>query len=407
VAAIRSLSNWFSQVAAVTATAVRTIPQRRGSSLATVFGIAGVVAVFVAVLSIGEGFRKTLREAGTPGNAMVMRSGSDSEMMSVIFDEALEIIAQTPGVARGPVDGAADAPLSSGELFVIVDLPSRATGATSNVPLRGVQPAAFATRPDLEITSGRKFEWGKNEILVGEGALRTFRGLELGSQLRWGKNEWTVVGTFASGGALWESELWCDARVLQPAYRRGNSFQTVYAKLESPEAFDKFKDALTTDPRLDVQVQRETEYFGNQGRTLQGIIRGLGFIVSLLMGVGAVFGALNTMYSAVASRTREMATLRALGFGSGAVVVSVLAEAVLLALAGGAVGAVAAWALFDGYRAATLNWETFSQVTFAFEVTPALLVQGALLALVLGLVGGLFPAIRAARLPVTAALREA
>lgn len=401
-----SFGNWISQVGAITLTAVRTIPERRGSSAATVFGIAGVVAVFVAVLSIGEGFRRTLREAGSPGNAMVMRSGSDSEMMSVVFDETLEIISQTPGVARGPVDGAADAPLSSGELFVIVDLPSRATGAMSNVPLRGVQPAAFSTRPGLRVTSGRKFEWGRNEILVGEGALRTFRGLEVGSQLRWGKNEWTVVGTFSAGGALWESELWTDARVLQPAYQRGNSFQTVYARLESPEAFDRFKDALTTDPRLDVQVMRESEYFGNQGRTLNGIIRGLGFTVSILMGIGAVFGALNTMYSAVSSRTREIATLRALGFGSGAVVVSVLAEAALLAVAGGAVGAFGAWALFDGYRAATLNWDTFSQVTFAFDVTPSLLVQGTALALVLGLVGGLFPALRAARLPVTAALRE-
>ncbi|HLF56699.1 MAG TPA: ABC transporter permease, partial [Thermoanaerobaculia bacterium] len=237
--------------------------------------------------------------------------------------------------------------------------------------------------------------------------LKQFAGLDVGTKLQWGRSEWTVVGTFAAGGALWESELWTDARVLQPAYQRGNSFQTVYAKLESPAAFDRFKDALTTDPRLDVQVLRETEYFGNQGRTLNGIIRGLGFVISILMGIGAVFGALNTMYSAVASRTREVATLRALGFGAGAVVVSVLAEATLLALTGGAVGAFAAWALFDGYRAATLNWDTFSQVTFAFEVTPALLVQGSILALVLGLVGGLFPAIRAARLPVTAALREA
>jgi len=402
-----SIGNWFAQVGAVTSTAVRTIPERRGSSLATIFGIAGVVAVFVAVFSIGDGFRKTLREAGTPGNAMVMRSGSDSEMMSTVFDEALEIIAQTPGVARGPVDGAADAPLSSGELFVIVDLPSRATGATSNVPLRGVQPAAFATRPSLRITSGRKFEWGKSEILVGEGALRAFRGLEVGSRLRWGKSEWTVVGTFSSGGALWESELWCDARVLQPAYNRGNSFQTVYAKLESPEAFERFKDALTTDPRLDVQVLRETEYFGNQGRTLNGIIRWLGIPLAFLMGIGAMFGALNTMYNAVSNRTREIATLRALGFGSSAVVVSVLVEAALLGLVGGVVGATAAWALFDGYRAATLNWDTFSQVTFAFDVNLPLIVRGALLALFLGLVGGLFPAIRAARLPVTAALREA
>ena len=403
---MRALTSWLSQVAAVTSTAVRTIPERRGASLATVFGIAGVVAVFVAVLSIGEGFRKTLRAAGSPDNAMVMRSGSDSEMMSVLVGNSIEIIAQAPGVARGEVGGAV-IPLSSAELFVIVDAPKRSTGTTANVPLRGVQPAAFATRPGLEITSGRRFEWGKNEILVGDGARRQFAGLDLGSRLRWGRNEWTVVGTFSAGGALWESELWTDARVLQPAYQRGNSFQTVIVRLESPAAFETFKDALTTDPRLDVQVLRESEYYGNQGRTLNAIIRGLGLTVSLLMAVGAVFGALNTMYSAVASRTREVATLRALGFGSGAVVVSVLAEALLLALLGGAVGAFAAWAFFDGYRTSTLNWDTFSQVTFAFDVTPALLVQGTVFAIALGLVGGLLPALRAARLPVTAALREA
>ena len=403
---MRGLVHWLSQVAAVTSTAVRTIPERRGASLATIFGIAGVVGVFVAVLSIGEGFRKTLRGAGSPLNAMVMRSGSDSEMMSVLVGNAVEIVAQAPGVARAEVDGV-EMPLSSAELFVIVDLPKRSTGTTANVPLRGVQPAAFATRPGLRITSGRNFEWGRNEILVGEGAGRQFAGLDLGSRLRWGRNEWTVVGTFAAGGALWESELWTDARVLQPAYQRGNSFQTVIARLESPAAFAQFKDALTTDPRLDVQVLRETEYYGNQGRTLNAIIRGLGLTVSLLMAVGAVFGALNTMYSAVAARTREVATLRALGFGGGAVVVSVLAESLLLAFVGGAVGALLAWAFFDGYRTSTLNWDTFSQVTFAFDVTPELLVQGTVFALVLGLVGGLLPELRAARLPVTAALREA
>jgi putative ABC transport system permease protein len=403
---VLALLHWFAQVRAVTATAVRTIPERRGSSLATVFGVAGVVAVFVAVLSIGEGFRRTLRTAGTPGNAMVMRSGSDSEMMSIVGQQAVEIIAQAPGVARGTVEGVGDLPLGSGELFVIVDLPARSTGATSNVPLRGVQPAAFAIRDHVRITSGRKFEWGKNEILVGEGALRNFRGLDVGSRLRWGKNEWTVVGTFSAGGALWESELWTDARVLGPAYQRGNSVQTVYVRLGSRDDFQRFEDTLTSDPRLDVQVLEETEYYGNQGRTLNAIIRGLGFTVSILMGIGAVFGALNTMYSAVATRKREIATLRALGFGAGAVVVSVLAEAALLAVLGGLVGAGAAWALFDGYRAATLNWDTFSQVTFAFDVTPSLLLQGTILALVLGLLGGLLPALRAARLPVTAALRE-
>jgi putative ABC transport system permease protein len=403
---MRSLAHWFAQIGAVTATAVRTIPARRGASLATVFGIAGVVAVFVAVLSIGEGFRKTLRTAGSPDNAMVLRSGSDSEMMSVLLGNSIEIIAQAPGVARGVVDGA-EMPLSSAELFVIVDVPKRTTGTPANVPLRGVQPAAFATRPELRVTSGRKFEWGKNEVLVGEGALSQFAGLELGTTLQWGRNEWTVVGTFTANGALWESEIWTDARVLQPAYQRGNSFQTVIARLESPGAFESFKDALTSDPRLDVQVLRETEYYGNQGRTLNAIIKGLGFTISVLMAIGAVFGALNTMYSAVAARTREVATLRALGFGSGAVVISVLAESMLLALGGGLLGAGAAWIFFDGYRTSTLNWDTFSQVTFAFEVTPQLLIQGTIFALALGLVGGLLPAVRAARLPVTAALREA
>jgi putative ABC transport system permease protein len=403
-----SLTSWFTQVRAVTATAVRTIPERRGASLATVFGIAGVVVVFIAVLSIGEGFRKTLRAAGAPDNVLILRNGSDSEMMSVLLGDATDIIAQTPGIAHGaPAPGAAPIALASAELFVVVDVPKRSTGSPANVPLRGVQPAAFAIRPGLTITSGRRLEWGKNEILVGEGALRQFRGLELGSRLRWGQNEWTVVGTFAAGGAVWESELWCDAAVLQPAYRRGNSFQTVLAKLESPAAFDSFKDTLTRDPRLDLQVLRETDYYANQGRTLNGIIRGLGFTISVLMAIGAVFGALNTMYSAVSARTREIATLRALGFGASPVVVSVLAEALLLALAGGALGALGAYFGVDGFRTSTLNWDTFSQVTFAFEVTPRLVVAGTFFAIAMGFLGGLFPAVRAARLPVTAALREA
>ncbi len=400
--------NWLAQVGAVTVTAVRTIPQRRGASLATVAGIAGVVAVLIAVLSIGEGFRKTLLAAGSPENAIVMRSGSNSEMMSVLVGDNVEIIAQAPGIARGSTSpGAPPAPLASAELFVVVDVPKRSTGSDANVPLRGVQPAAFAARPDLTITSGRTFEWGKNEVIVGEGARRQFRDLEVGSKIKRGQNEWMVVGTFTAKGAVWESEIWADARVLQPAYRRGNSFQTVVARLESPDAFDKFKDALTKDPRLDVQVQRESEYFGNQGRTLHAIIRQLGFLLAVLMGIGAVFGALNTMYSAVAARTREVATLRALGFGRVAVMVSVLAESLLLALAGAVFGAVIAWGLFDGYRTSTLNLDTFSQVTFAFDVTLPLIVQGIVFALILGLVGGLLPAIRAARLPVTTGLREA
>ena len=403
-----SFGNGLTQIGAVTSTAIRTIPQRRGASLATLFGIAGVVGVLVAVLAIAEGFRQTLAAAGAPENALVMRAGSDNEMMSTLVGDNVEIIAQAPGIARGNLsNGATDAPLASAELFVIVDVPKRSTRTPANVPLRGVQPAAFACRPSIKITNGRAFEWGKNEILVGEGALNQFAGLDVGSKLKWGQNEWTVVGTFSSQGALWDSELWTDARVLQPAYRRGNSFQTVVARLQSAQDFDRFKDSLTTDPRLDVQVLRETEYFGNQGRTLQTIVRTIGFMLAALMGIGAVFGALNTMYSAVASRTRDVATLRAIGFGPIPVVISVLAEAMLLAALGGGLGALAAWLFFDGYRTSTLNWDTFSQVTFAFAVTPQLMVLGVLFGLALGFIGGLFPAIRAARLPVTAALREA
>jgi putative ABC transport system permease protein len=224
--------------------------------------------------------------------------------------------------------------------------------------------------------------------------------------MRWGQNEWQVVGIFAADGALWESELWTDVGVLQPAYQRGASYQSVVARLESEAAFDRFKNALTTDPRLEVKVMRQSEFYAEQSRVMTGIIQGLGTSIALLMGIGAVFGAWNTMYSAVASRTREIGTLRALGFGSGPVVVSVLAEALFLALAGGALGAAIAYAAFDGFRTATMNFQTFSQVAFAFQVTPDLLAQGIVYALVMGLVGGLFPAIRAARLPVSAALRE-
>ena len=395
------VANWLAQMAAVTGVGLRTVPQRLGASLATVFGVAGVVAVFVAVLSIAEGFRATLARAGSPDNALVLRAGSDSEMMSVLFRDATRLIAEAPGVARGPAG-----PLASAELFVVVDVPKRSTGTVANVPLRGVQPAAFAVRGDVRLVAGRMFEWGKHEIVVGRAAASQFADLELGARPRWGQGEWEIVGVFEAGGGLWESELWCDVAVLQPAYRRGSTVQTVLARLEAPAAFDAFRDALGADPRLDVRVLRQSEHYEQQSRALVAIIRGLGVLVAALMGVGAVFGGLNTMYSAVASRAREIATLRALGFGGGPVVASILAESLLLSLAGGALGAAAAWLAFDGFRASTLNWQSFSQVAFAFDVTPALLLQGVLLASLLGLAGGLAPALRAARLPVVTALRE-
>ena len=393
---------WLAQTLAITGVSLKSLGQRVGSSTVAVAGFAGVVAVFVAVLSIAEGFSRVMERGTSPGTALVLRAGSNTEMSSGLDLEQTRIIKDAPGVLRG-----SDGPQVSAELFVVVDVPKATTGTPANVPLRGVQPPAFAARPELTITNGRRFEWGKNEVIVGEAARLQFRGLDVGSKVKWGENVWTVTGTFSANGAVWESEIWTDARVLQPAYRRGNSFQTVVVRLESPDAFDRFKDALTKDPRLDVQVERESEFFGNQGRTLQAIVRNLGFTLAVLMGIGAVFGALNTMYSAVAARTREVATLRALGFGRVAVVVSVLAESLCLALVGATLGAALAWLFFDGHRTSTLNWDTFSQVSFAFDVTPALMVQGIVFALILGFVGGLFPAIRAARLPVTAALREA
>jgi putative ABC transport system permease protein len=392
---------WLSQVFAITGLNLRTIRERRGASAAAAFGVAGVVTVFVAVLSIAAGFQKTMTASGSPDTAIVLRSGSSSEMMSGLRHDEARVIADAPGVRR--TDAGPDA---SAELYVVVDVPKRSTGTPANVPLRGVQPAAFAVRNDIQIISGRRFEPGKNEVIVGKAAAGQFAGLDVGSTRRWGENVWTVVGEFTAGGSVSESELWCDAGVLQPAYRRGDTFQSVYAKLESPAAFTRFKSSLTSDPRINVIVERESDYFATQSQSLTAIIRGLGGLIAGLMAIGAVFGALNTMYTAVASRTREIATLRALGFSAGPVVLSVLAESLLLALAGGLVGAVVAYVVFNGYQTSTLNWQSFSQVSFAFAVTPRLLVQGIVWALLMGLVGGLFPAIRAARLPVATALRE-
>ena len=398
---MRPILAWFSQVVVVTLLNLRTLRQRLGSSAVAIIGIAGVVATFVAVLSMAEGFRKTMATTGSPDTAIVMRSGSDSEMVSILSRDDVRIIADAAGVRRG-----ADGPMASGELFVIVDLLKKPSNTTANVALRGVSAAAFEVRPNVRIIEGRAFQSGRNELVVGRGASSQFAGVELGKTIRWGQNEWTVVGIFDAGGTMSDSEIWCDVGVLQPAYRRGTSYQTVYAKLESAEAFTTFKDALTTDPRVTLKVQRETDYFAEQSQMISTLITTLGSIIALLMGIGAVFGAVNTMYSAVSSRTREIATLRALGFGGGAVVVSVLAESVMLALIGGIVGGSLAYVGFNGFETSTINWQTFSQVAFAFAVTPRLIVMGVVYALAMGLVGGLLPAIKAARMPVVSALRE-
>ena len=372
-----------------------------GSSAAAMLGIAGVVAVMVGVLSIAQGVLKTMQSSAGDENAIVLRSGAESEMMSGLSGDDTRLIAEASGIARDE-SGAQASP----ELFVIINIPMRTTGTDANVPIRGVQAQAMKVRSGFELVEGRMFEWGLNEVIVGSGALKQFSGLEIGSTIEVGQEKWPVVGIFESDGGLAESEIWVDAAVLQPAYRRGNSYQSVYIKLDSPEAFDDFKDTLTSDPRLNVKPMRASEYYDSQSTVMYNMITGLGTIIAIIMGLGAIFGALNTMYTAVSSRTREIATLRALGFQSGPVVISVVSESLLLAFIGGVAGAGLAWLAFDGYRAATLNWASFSAITFSFDVNAHLLIQGIVFAMVIGLIGGLFPAIRAARQPIALALRE-
>ena len=385
----------------ITTLSLRTLRQRAGASAVAVVGVAGVVLVFVAVLSIAEGFQGALAGAGSPDTAIIMRGGSGSELGSALALADTRIIKDAAGVRR-----ADSGPVASAELFVVVDLPKRSTGTVANVPLRGVEPAAFGVRDEVRLVEGRMFRPGTSEIIVGRMATTQFLGIELGSVQRWGESAWEVVGIFEAGGTLSESEIWCDARVLQPAYRRGDTFQSVLARLESADVFDRFRTTLTADPRLDVMVEREDAYYQERSELVHALITGLGTIIAVLMGIGAVFGAVNTMYNAVAARTREIATLRAIGFSGFSVVVSVLLESALLSAVGGVLGGAIAYGAFHGYQTATYNWQTFSHVAFSLDVTPALLVQGGLYALVMGFLGGLFPAVRAARVPIVAALRQ-
>jgi putative ABC transport system permease protein len=392
---------WLTQTLTVSALSVRAIPERLASSGVAVIGIAGVVIVFVAVLSIGEGFRAAMADAGSPARAMVMRSGADSEMTSGLGGHEVDVIKQAPGV-----ESDSRRPVASAELYVVVDLNKRSTGTAANVPIRGVEPAALDVRHEVRIVEGRMFQFGTNEAIVGRAARREFSGVDLGSSFKAGNLTIQIVGVFESRGSAAETEVWCDSRLIQGVYQRGNSFQSVLVKLETPRSFDTFKNWLTTNPQLSVQVLRESDYYSAQSQVMTSLIRGIGYTIAILMGIGAVFGAVLTMYTAVATRSREIATLRALGFNTGSVLVSVLAEALTLAACGGAVGGIVAYLAFNGYQTSTMNFQTFSQVAFAFAVTRSLLAQGLVYALAMGLVGGLMPAIQAARLPIASALRE-
>jgi putative ABC transport system permease protein len=393
---------WLKQVVEITLMNLGNILQRLGVSLVVVIGIAGVVGVLVSVLSMAQGFRHTLVSTGHEDRVLLLRLGSDAEASSSVAREEAPLLAGLAGIARDSVGE----PLASTELVVIVELPRKGETDPNYVPLRGVQSAAFAVRDEFKLIEGRRFEPGLREVIVGKKAAREFAGLTVGSKLSLRETDWTVVGIFETRGDVHESEIWSDAEVAMATFRR-NGFQSVTAKLSdfSDAGLEAFKSKVKSDPRLAVHVQRESEYYSKQSQDLVILINVLGYAVAAFMAIGAIFGALNCMYSAIASRQVEIAILRALGFGALPVVVSVLVEALFLSLVGGVVGGALAYAYCNGTTLSTMNFNTFSQVAFDFQVTPKLLVQGLGWALLIGLVGGLFPTIRAARRSITAGLR--
>ncbi|MDP8985090.1 MAG: FtsX-like permease family protein [Pseudomonadota bacterium] len=390
----------FRQVTAITAINIKSIPARWASSLVIVVGLAGVVAVFTALLAMATGFESTLKAAGRPDVAIVMRGGSDAEINSGLDRESSDLIKQAHGIRAG-ADGT---PAASAEILVIAELVRKNdVRSGANITIRGVDPAAFALRPQLKIVAGRAFATGVRELIVGRGVLRQFQGADVGDVVRMRGSQWTVVGVFESGDAN-ESELWADVNVARTTFGRSGS-SSVRVGL-GPQGFDELQRALAADPRLTVDVIREQEYYSGQTRQFRQTIGVLAGVVTAIMALGAIFAALNSMYAAVATRSKEIATLRAIGFGGLPVLVSVMIEALLLALLGGVLGALLAYVLFDNLSVSTLG-QSFTQVVFDFKVTPGLVVRGLVISLVIGMTGGFFPALRATRLPVVEALRTA
>lgn len=379
---------------------LRSVKARWLSAVVAVFGIAGTVGVFVAMLALANGFQATLVSSGSASNALVLRAGADTEMSGAVQLDQVRIIEDAPGVAR-----AADGPLVTPEVVVVAAFPLRSTGTDANVQVRGVSPKALQVRTNVKMVQGKFFQPGLAELVVGRNVDGTYAGFSLGNTVKFGGGTWRIVGVFDAGGSAFDSEVWCDARVLNQIYHRpDNVFQSVTARLASPDSLQQFTDFLTSDPRMNVDVSRETDYYARQSTGLTGVITRLGGLIAFIMAIGAVFGALNTMYSAVAERSREIATMRALGFGATSVVVSFVIEALLIASIGGALGCLAVLPV-NGLTTGTLNFATFSHLAFAFQITPALLLWGMIFALVMGLVGGMPPAVRAARRPVASALR--
>ena len=381
---------------------VRSIAARWKTAIVSILGIAGTVGVFVAMLAMARGFQATLIASGSASNSIVRRAGSSSEMDSGVSLDQARVIADAAQVARN----GEGVPLSSPEMVVIGAFQLIKSGTDANTQIRGMTPLVLEVRPSVKIAEGRFFTQGLAELVVGSNAVKTYSGLELGSTLSFGGQDWKVVGVFDAGGSAFDSEIWADHTVLAQTFDRPtNIFSSITVRLNSPTDFDTFKDSLTSDPRLTVQVEREADYYARQSQMVSTLIRVLGFLVAFVMAIGAVFGALNTMYSAVAARAREIATMRALGFGGGSVILSFMFESLLISFIGGILGCIAVLPL-NGFTAGTMNWQTFSHLAFAFRVTPGLLMAGIFFALFMGFVGGVLPAVRAARLQVAHALRE-
>jgi putative ABC transport system permease protein len=380
---------------------LRSVRARWVSAIVAVLGIAGTVGVFVAMLSLAHGFRATLVSSGSADNALIRRAGATGEIDGTVPLDQERVIQDAPGIAR---DG--DQPLVSPEVVVIAAFPMKSTGTDANVQVRGVSAEVLKVRTNVHMKEGRFFQPGLSELIVGRNVASTYAGLNLGDKIRFGGGDWKVVGVFDAGGSAFDSELWCDSRVLSQVYKRPeNIFSSITVRLTSASALNTLKDSLTADPRMTVQVDREVAYYEKISRGLTTLITTLGTIVALIMGIGAVFGALNTMYSAVSERSREIATMRAIGFGAGSVVLSFVIEALLISFLGGVLGCLAVLPL-NGLTTGAMNWQTFSHLAFAFRITPLLLGIGILFALLMGLIGGVPPAIRAASRPPAFALRE-
>ena len=388
------------QILAITGMNIRTILQRSGASIVIIIGIAGSVAVMVSLLAMAEGLSKTIASTGQEDRALIFREGSNSEMSSGIAMTDLAIIENTQGIKKSE-----DGPMIAAEIFTIIDLKKKGAEDTSNLPLRGVQEMSFKIRPELKIIEGENFFPGRGEVIVGKGAANEYEGLELGNKIKIRDSEWTVVGIFSTGGDVHESEIWADLAVTQGAFRRGASASIAIVQMEENASITDLGATLELDPRLDLKVQGEADFYEEQSSGASNVIQVFGYAVAVIMAIGAVFAALNTMYSAVSTRLVEIGTLRAVGFHGSSVLFALMIESMFLALLGGLLGAGLSYLIFNGYTVSTLASVSFTQTAFDFAVTGEIIGQGLILALIVGFLGGLLPARRAATQDITEALR--